>query len=213
MRLQTRASGPGAGPWFWLRPTLAIGVSAVLFVAIIVLRWTVGGAEDSISMLYVLPVALLALGFGCRAGLAAGVAAVGLLVLWVVTSGESLSVLGWLSRATPLLLLGALTGAAADRIRAAAAAERRSAAAALLQREAAEINDHVLQQMAAIKWMIEAGHHDAGIELLETTMETAQDLVSRMLGAGSVLPGDLRRSQPVVPGPAGHGHGPVRSGG
>ena len=202
MRLHTRAAGPGAGPWFWLRPTLAVGVSAVLFAAIIGLRWSVGGVEDSISMLYVLPVALLALGFGCRVGLAAGVFAVGLLALWLVTSDESLSALGWLSRATPFLLLGALTGAAADRIRAAAAAERRSAAAALMQREAAEINDHVLQQMAATKWLLEAGRHDDGIALLESTIETAQQLVSRMLGSGSVLPGDLRRSQPVVPDPA-----------
>lgn len=196
MHLRTGADEPGAGPWFWLRPVLAIAVSAVLFVAIIVLRWTTGGVEDSISMLYVLPVALLALGFGFRVGLGAGVFAVGLLVLWVTTAGESLSVLGWLSRATPLLLLGALTGTAADRIRAAAAAERRAAAVALLQREAAEINDHVLQHMAAAKWMLEAGRHDDGIELLEKTMDTAQQLVSRMLGSDSVLPGDARRSRP-----------------
>ena len=208
MRQRTRTTDRGAGPWFWLRPMLAVGVSAVLFAAIIALRWSVGGIEDSISMLYVLPVALLALGFGFRVGLAAGIFAVGLLALWVATSHESLSALGWLSRATPLLLLGALTGAATDRIRAAAAAERRAAAIALLQREAAEINDHVLQQMAAAKWMLEADRRDAGLELLESTMDTAQQLVTRMLGTGSVLPGDLRRSQPIADPPK-----PVRSGG
>lgn len=197
MRRHTSTIDQGAGPWFWLRPALAVGVSAVLFAVIIVLRWTVGGIEESISMLYVLPVALLALGFGFRVGFGAGIFAVGLLALWVISSGESLSPLGWLSRATPLLLLGALTGAAADRIRTAAASERRAAAAALLQREAAEINDHVLQQMAAAKWMLEAGRQDDGVELLENTMDTAQQLVSRMLGPGSQLPGDLRRSRPV----------------
>jgi K+-sensing histidine kinase KdpD len=198
MRQHDTTTYRGAGPWFWLRPVLAVAVSAVLFAAIIVLRWSVGGIEDSISMLYVLPVSLLALGFGFRVGLGAGVFAVGLLVLWVTTSHESLSVLGWLSRATPLLLLGALTGAATDRIRAAAAAERRAAAVALLQREAAEINDHILQQMAAAKWMLEAGRNDDGVELLESTMDTAQQLVSRMLGSDSVLPGDLRRSRPLA---------------
>jgi hypothetical protein len=191
-----------------MRPMLAVCVSAVLFAAIIVLRWSIGGIEDSISMLYVLPVALLALGFGFRVGLAAGIFAVGLLALWVATSHESLSVLGWLSRSTPLLLLGALTGAATDRIRAAAAAERRAVAVALLQREAAEVNDRVLQQMAAAKWMLEADRRDAGIELLESTMDTAQQLVSRMLGSDSVLPGDLRRSQPGADPPK-----PARSGG
>ena len=198
----------GTAPWFWLRPVLAVIVSAVLFADIIILRWSVGGVEDSISMLYVLPVALLALSFGFRVGLGAGIFAVALLALWIASSHESLSVLGWLSRATPLLLLGALTGAAADRIRAAAATERRAAAVALLQREAAEINDHVLQHMAAAKWMLEAGRHDDGIEMLESTMDTAQQLVSRMLGSGSVLPGDLRRSHTVPSAPKS-----VRSGG
>lgn len=175
------------GPWFWLRPALAAGVAAALFAAVVVLRWTVGTVEDSISMLYVLPVALLAMAFGTRAGVAAGAFAVGLLALWLVTTGESLSTLGWLSRATPLLLLGTLVGAASDRIREAAAAERRAAAVALLQLEAAEINDRVLQQMAAAKWMLEAGRTDAGVDLLASTMDTAQDLVARMLGSGSVL--------------------------
>lgn len=207
MRRRSGTNERGPGPWFWLRPVLAVVVSAVLFVAIIVLRWTVGGVEDSISMLYVLPVALLALGFGFRVGLAAGVFAVGLLALWVTTAGESLSVLGWLSRATPMLLLGALVGTAADRIRAATEAERHAAAVALMQREAAEINDRVLQQMAAAKWMLEAGRHDDGIELLEATMGTLQQLVSGMLGSDSVLPGDLRRSHAPTDGTR-----PVRSG-
>ena len=180
------------GPWFWLRPALAAAVAAVLFAAVIALRWTVGSVEDSISMLYVLPVALVAMAFGMRAGVAAGAFAVGLLALWLATTDESLSALGWLSRATPLLILGALVGAAADRIREAAAAERRAAAVALLQLEAAEINDRVLQQMAAAKWMLEAGRTDAGVDLLASTMDTAQDLVARMLGSGSVLASEPR---------------------
>lgn len=206
MREHRRPMHPGTGPWFWLRPELAVAVAAGLFAAVIALRWSVGNVEDSISMLYVLPVALLALSFGFRTGLGAGVFAVGLLALWLGTHHESLSWLGWLSRATPLLLLGALTGAAADRIRAAAEAERRADAVALLQREAAEINDHVLQQMAATKWMLEAGRTDDGIELLASTMDTAQRLVADMLGSGSVLPGDLRRSRPVA-----DRHAPARS--
>lgn len=177
----------GIGPWFWLRPALAVTVSVVLFAGIIVLRWTVGSVDDAISMLYVLPVALLALTFGRRTGLVAGLLAVSLLVLWVVTAGESLSAWGWLSRATPLLLLGVLVGDAADRIRDAAEDERRAAAVRLLQREAAEINDRVLQQMAAAKWMLEAGRTDDGIDILASTMDTAQELVGRMLGPDSVL--------------------------
>lgn len=200
MRQYVRKFEAGPGPWFWLRPVLAIGVSGALFAGIMVLRWTVGGVEDAISMLYVLPVALLALTFGLWAGIGAGLLAVSLLALWVVTADESLSAMGWLSRATPLLLLGVLVGAAADRIRDANEAERRAAEVALLQREAAEINDRVLQQMAAAKWMLEAGRTDDGVDILASTMDTAQQLVARMLGPDSVLPDAAGPDRPDRPG-------------
>lgn len=192
----TGSTGRGRGPWFWLHPILALGVSVGLFGGVLLLRWSVAGVEDSISMLYVLPVALLALTFGLRVGLAAGLVAVGLLVAWVAWSGEQLSPLGWLSRVTPLLLLGGLVGVAAERIRAADRIERHAAAIELLQRDAAEINDSLIQGMAVTKWLFESGQASAGIELLEETMVTGQQLVGRMLGSDSVLPGDLRRSRP-----------------
>ena len=192
----TGSTGRGRGPWFWLHPILALGVSVGLFGGVLLLRWLVAGVEDSISMLYVLPVALLALTFGLRVGLAAGLVAVGLLVAWVAWSGEQLSPLGWLSRVTPLLLLGGLVGVAAERIRAADRIERHAAEIELLQRDAAEINDSLIQGMAVTKWLFESGQASAGIELLEETMVTGQQLVGRMLGSDSVLPGDLRRSRP-----------------
>jgi hypothetical protein len=175
-------------------------VSVVLFAFVFVLQCA-AGVEDPISMLYVLPVALLALTFDFRVGLAAGGAGVGLLGVWVAASGDTLSPLGWLSRATPLVLLGALVGAAADRIRRTSEVERRATKVAMLQREAAEINDNVLQQLAATKWLLESGHLDDGIELLDETMTTARQLVTRMLGPDSVLSDDLRRSRPTAARP------------
>jgi hypothetical protein len=165
-------------------------VSIVMFAGIAVLQWYVGGVADSISMLYVLPVALLALSFGFRVGLGAGILAVSLFAAWMVSAGESLSPLGWLSRVTPLLLIGCLVGMATERIREAVRVERHALEVALVQRESAEINDIVLQQMAATKWLLELGRVDEAIELLETTMTTAQQLVTRVLGSDSVLQGD-----------------------
>jgi hypothetical protein len=182
-------------------------VAASLFAGVLVLRFSVAGAEDSISVLYVLPVALLAVTFGFRVGVAAGVAAMGLLVAWVMFRHETLSELGWLSRATPLLLLGALVGFASDRMREADRTQRYAVAVALLQREAAEINDSIFQGLAATKWLLEAGEVERGLVTLEQTMITAQQLVSRMLGSNSLLPGDLRRSQPVLPPAVNQVHG------
>ena len=168
-------------------PTLAAVVSIVLFVGIFLLGWSVAGIADTISMLYVLPVALLALSFGFRVGLGAGILAGSLFAVWMVSTGESLSPLGWLSRVMPLVLIGALVGIATERIREANRVERHAMEVSLLQHEAAEINDSVLQQMAATKWLLESGHVDEGIELLEATMTTAQQLVTRVLGSNSVL--------------------------
>jgi hypothetical protein len=80
-------------------------------------------------------------------------------------------------------------------------------AVALLQREAAEINDSIFQGLAATKWMLEAGEVERGLTTLEQTMVTAQQLVSRMLGSDSVLPGDLRRSRFVLPAAGQHDGG------
>jgi hypothetical protein len=187
----------GQRPWFDRRPRDAIGVAAALFVAIFVLRISTGDERDAIAMLYVLPISLVAIGFGRRAGIGAGATAVGLLVSWVLLRGVSLSLLGWVSRVTPLLLVGALIGGASDRMRAADEAERRAAAVALLQLEGAEINDTIVQSLAAAKWAIEAGDHERGLTILDDTIVEGQRLVTRVLGADSVVPEALRRSHRV----------------
>jgi hypothetical protein len=172
-----------------------VAVSVVLFVGVLLLRWSVAGTAEPISMLYVLPVALLAISFGFRVGLCAGVLAVSLFAVWMMSSGESLSLLGWLSQVTPLLLIGGLVGVATERIREVDRVERQAIAIALVQREAAEINDSVVQQLAAAKWLLESGRVDEGIELLEVTMGSAQQLVTRVLGSDSVLAGETSTKQ------------------
>jgi hypothetical protein len=144
-----------------------------------------------------LPIALLAITFGRRVGAAAGLAAVGLIAVWVAITDVSLTPLGWASRVVPLLLLGALLGHSTERLRESEANARRLAAVAALQREAAEVNDSVVQGLAVAKWLLEAEQLERGLAAVTETMTTAQDLVSHMLGAGSPLPGDLRRSDPV----------------
>jgi hypothetical protein len=174
-----------------------VAVSAGLFAAVFALRLLVAGSEDAITVLYVLPVSLLALAFGLRAGLVAGAAAVGLVALWAAAGDVSLSALGWSSRVVPPLLLGALVGTASDRIQEAERRERDLAAVLALQRESAEINDTVVQGLAAAKWLLELGRVDEGLEVVTKTMVETQALVSELLGSASPLPGDLRRSRPV----------------
>ena len=185
-------------PWFQRYPRLALTVSATLFAVIFLIRVSVGGTEDSISMLYVLPVALVALAFGFWAGVAAGFTAVGLLVGWAITLNVESSLLGWVGLVTPVVLLGALVGFASDRIRDADRAERYAAMVTVLQVEGAEVSDRIFQGLAASKWMLEVGDLERGLAVLEDTMVIAQGLVTNVLGSNSVLRDD-RREHAMVP--------------
>ncbi|MGD9704615.1 MAG: hypothetical protein AB7Q42_08465 [Acidimicrobiia bacterium] len=183
------------GPWFWAHPVPALGVAVALTAAICVLRFAVGSVEDSIADLYAFPVALVALTSGRRAGFVAGVIATGLLLWWVLAAGEHLTLLGWMSRIIPLVLLGTLVGDAADRIRDADRTERRARRLEVLGRETAEVHDSMMQHLAVAKWRLESGDTEHGLDSLTAAMLDAQDLVRELLDSASAVPGDRLRSQ------------------
>ena len=168
-------------PWFRQRPRLALTVAVVLYAAVLSLRLVSGSAVDAYSMLYAFPVALVATATGLRGGAVAGLVAVGLVALWAAVDGVSLSWLGWGSRVLPLLLLGVLIGQASERLRRAEAERLRLEAAATLHRQAIEINDSLVQGMAAAKWSFDSGQVESGKEILEVTLNEAQHLVSGLI--------------------------------
>ena len=169
------------GPWFSRRPTLALVVIGVLYLAVFTLRVLAGTPVDAYSMLYVLPVALAATAFGRRAGVAAGLLAVVLIVTWTVIRDVTLGPSAWATRVLPILLLGYLLGSAMDRVRRAEAESRRMEIAALMHREAIEINDSLIQRMTAAKWALEAGQTESAERILTEAMEDAQSLVSSLI--------------------------------
>jgi signal transduction histidine kinase len=181
--------------WFRDRPGWALAVVVALFGAVLLLRLTVGSPVDAYSLFYALPVALAASAFGFRGGLSGGLVAVCLMAVWVVTEDVPLTPSGWISRVLPLLLLGALLGRAVDRGKLAEegrrrADEQRRAAeeelsraemAAMLHRQAIEINDTLIQELAGAKWAFEAGRNEAGLDALTKAMRNAQELVSDLI--------------------------------
>jgi hypothetical protein len=184
------------GPWFWAHPVPALGVAVVLTVAICVLRFTVGGLEEPIAALYALPVALVALTSGRRAGFGAGAIAAVLLWWWVITTGHHLTMLGWTSRIVPLILLGALVGDAADRIRDAERIERRANHLEALGRHTAEVHDSMMQHLAVAKWRLESGDTEPGLDSLTAAVADAQDMVRELLDSANGASGDRLRSRP-----------------
>lgn len=168
-------------PWFRDRARWAIAVAVALFVAVFAVRLLIGDAQDAVGLLYALPVALVAVAFGRAAGVAAGLLAVVLVLSWAVALEVDLTALGWASRVVPLLLLGGLLGDASDRLALAGARQLAMDAAEQRHREATEINDTLIQGMAAAKWALEAGRYEVGLSTLDATLEVGHELVSKLL--------------------------------
>lgn len=269
----------------------AKAVVVVLFAAVFALRWLTDDVADATSLLYVLPIALSAAVFGRRAGVGAAVVAIALLTVWVAASGADITLLGWITRSTTMLVLGGLLGVTVDRLRAserrlseAAAAARLSwwdwdgarlrtssagpldhasrdtlitaARAALVtpveddvpvvgadgrrrwlhvrasragvarvrgtvqdvtegreagdirrdlgvavarHRDAIEINDSVVQALAAAKWALEVGNVQRGLDAVSDALATAQKLVADLLGDDVQPPAGRLRSAPRLP--------------
>jgi hypothetical protein len=168
-------------PWFRLHPEIALLVAVALFGAILTLRLLTGTPLDAFSMLYALPVALVASAFGLRGGAVAGVVAVGLIVVWVGAQHVTLSPTGWASRVLPLLLLGVLLGQAVDQGHRAEQERRRLEGSALLHREAIEVNDLLVQGLAAARLYFESGDVGTGRRILDETINQARELVSGLI--------------------------------
>lgn len=185
------------------REAIVLAVAGLLFAAVFSLRFFTGNVADAYSMFYTFPVALVATYFGLRAGASAGLLAVGLVVLWGVAQDVDLDPLGWSSRIVPLLLLGVLLGEATDRMRRTEEERRTLEAAALLHREAIEINDSLVQGMAAAKWALEAGSLDVGLRTLDDTIARAHDLVSGLIRRAD-MGGRTERLEATTTAPSRH---------
>jgi diguanylate cyclase (GGDEF)-like protein/PAS domain S-box-containing protein len=83
----------------------------VLFGAVTALRFSAGtDIGDGIALLYTLPIALLALHYGPRGGMAGAAVALALVAAWAIAKDVQISAVGYLTRASALVILGVLAG-------------------------------------------------------------------------------------------------------
>src|SRR5450755_2799326 len=99
------------------RPPVVVGSAVALFVAIFLARQLNPHGADTLTFLYVLPVALLALELGLRGGLAAAAVAVGLVLLSATSDTIHLGAGDVLIHAATLFAVGRVAGHFADRMR------------------------------------------------------------------------------------------------
>lgn len=76
---------------------------------------------------------------------------------------------------------------------------RELAVAVARHRDAIEINDSVVQALAAAKWALEVGDVERGLAAVADALGTAQQLVADLLGDSVQPPSELLRSQPRLP--------------
>ena len=156
-------------PSDWSTPE-AIGTIAaaiVLFLVVFVLRdsdSTTGNAE---GILYVVPIALLALRFGLRGGLTGAATSFALIIVWDLEHPSvAVALAGYLSRGVAFLILGVLLGVVVD--------QRRRLQVELMRYYNISLEaEHRLADSA--KWL-ESEVAERTRELLEARAETLQRL-------------------------------------
>jgi diguanylate cyclase (GGDEF)-like protein/PAS domain S-box-containing protein len=99
------------------RRLAGVAAAAVLFASIFVARAMVGTIGDATSFLYVIPVVLVAISAGTRAGMAAGAVAFALSSLGTLMLDQPATALGYVNRAVVFLFIGALVGRFATTLR------------------------------------------------------------------------------------------------
>ena len=90
--------------------------AAVMFVVVFALG-QVSSEVAEVELLYVVPIALVALEFGLLAGISASALALGLVWVWAIDSHADLDVVGFLTRGVAYLAVGAIAGRFGDRMR------------------------------------------------------------------------------------------------
>jgi diguanylate cyclase (GGDEF)-like protein/PAS domain S-box-containing protein len=98
-----------------------------MFAAIFGARFLDHSPTSGLTILYVLPVVLVGVELGRRAGIAAGLVAIGLFAAWSPFAPIAIEVSAYVTRGIVFVLVGAVAGHLADRMRTAAAEAQASA--------------------------------------------------------------------------------------
>ncbi|HZV72349.1 MAG TPA: diguanylate cyclase [Conexibacter sp.] len=95
--------------------------AAALFAAVFAARAADGTVASGLTILYLLPVVLVGVELGRRAGIAAGLLAFALFVAWAPFAPTAVPAAAYVVRALVFVLIGAVAGHLADRLRSVAA--------------------------------------------------------------------------------------------
>jgi PAS domain S-box-containing protein len=101
-----------------------LAIALVMAAAITAVNFAYPTAKAGVPLLYVLPLALVAIRFGRTAGILAGIVVCGLIAAWLQIEHVQVGSIGYVTRAVTYLTLGLLLGVYAQRLRALTEAHR-----------------------------------------------------------------------------------------
>lgn len=107
------------------RRNVVLATAVILGVGIFVARQMATGTGDAISLLYVIPVALVALELGLRGGLLAAAAATGAVAVWMGTVDTGLDAVALVVRGLIFFVVAGIAGRFSDMMRATSARDGR----------------------------------------------------------------------------------------
>ena len=151
----------------WIeRRSVVLTAALIGFVMIYTLSAEVTGEVESVGLLYVVPISLVALELGPIAGAVAAALSLGLVGVWSLDTGVNLSLLAFVTRAVAYVLVGALAGVFGHRMRGVHA-----------------------RQILLLDSGLRLAHLDASDELLATLAERARRLVSASWARAELIDG------------------------
>jgi diguanylate cyclase (GGDEF)-like protein/PAS domain S-box-containing protein len=100
---------------FSMSRSARLAIALALFVAITAARFASDNAADAISVLFVIPIAMVALDFHWRGGLAAGAIGTLVIVIWAAVESQPVTIVGYCTRTVAFIVTGIGIGVMAER--------------------------------------------------------------------------------------------------
>jgi signal transduction histidine kinase len=110
-----KASGPP--PMSATKRTAIVAVAVLLFTATFIARLAIPDPGALLANFYIIPIAVLAIEFGIRAGLLAAAIAFALVPAWSVINSIHVNALGYVSRGAAFVVTGVVVGRFSERLR------------------------------------------------------------------------------------------------
>jgi signal transduction histidine kinase len=171
-----------------LRRAAVLGAALVLFGLAFAARLAVDDPSALIANFYTVPIALVAIELGLRAGLLAAAFAFILVIAWGAVEAVHLGLLGYVSRGAAFLLIGGLVGHSSQRMRH-DLAERRRAQRQLAgyADELERSNDHLAQSNVRLEAFARIARALGGETDLERVLSLILEQGREIVGARGLL--------------------------